>query len=228
MWLIMWLWVKWPSGALKTAPSPGSSNSASPASTVGASIPDFTTLGTLHWGPSSWSMSFLHYRIKTGCSNVEVVWQVLCRGNKSLPWSTGSTSVDTAENTVSLHHCQAWLLAHVWPMGHQDTWDLPSRAVPWPASTSSVQGNSPCQVQGSPFVLAKHHKTPVGQSGSLWMAALPLSILTGPLSLALSLDFLRVHNLTSSRLSVNVLNIMSRCRDRLLRDSNCNQSPSGV
>lgn len=76
MWLIMWLRVKWPSGALKTAPSPGWSNSASPASTAGANIPDFTILGTLHWRSSSWSLSFLHDRIKTGCSNVE--WSDKC------------------------------------------------------------------------------------------------------------------------------------------------------
>lgn len=54
---------------------------------------------------------------------------MLHRGNKLFPWSVEYTSVDMAEDAVSLSPCQDSLMDHVWPKSHLNTWSYPEELL---------------------------------------------------------------------------------------------------
>lgn len=80
---------------------------------------------------------------QTGCNTLGLVLQVLHRRNKWLPWPIEYTSVDTAEDALR----------------HQNTRVLSRRDAPWP---SPYQCRGWVHAKGFAFVLAEHHKGPLG------------------------------------------------------------------
>lgn len=116
-------------GAPKTVSSPGWTSPGASASPHEANaLPLPIAVASAELPQVCWRLSWTG-EPKTGSSSLDVIQQVLSRGRNHLPYSAGSASIHTAQDTVVPHCCQAhcWLM----PSSPAPTADLPhSRSSP--------------------------------------------------------------------------------------------------
>lgn len=147
--------------------------------------------------PADWCLLFFCWVTQNWIQNLSVAWERWVKGDHHFPQPMGCVAADITQDTVGLLSNRAHWTHMLLTVCHGPQ-DLFGRAAappvhPHPALLPAILPSQGLNFAG---VLTEFHKFTVGlflqPVRSLWMAALPLSILTGRLSLVSSAHLMRV------------------------------------